>query len=184
MQIYIDGIPDNATDSSLERLFAGVRSFEYVKVIRDIATGASRRFAIAFVTDDAEARAVIARLNGAVLGEGHLTVFKIHDTLAGEMEFREWMRDNAIDVLRKGGLSAGQNVVDYGCGPGIFSLAAAGIVGENGRVYALDVRQRALGRPEGESYLGGAIESVPGPAGQNEGGCEPSGGDCRYAVVI
>jgi 2-polyprenyl-3-methyl-5-hydroxy-6-metoxy-1,4-benzoquinol methylase len=144
MQIYIDGVPDNATDSSLEKLFAGVRSFEYVKVIRDIATGASRRFAIAFVTDDAEARAVIARLNGAVLGEGHLTVFRIHDTLAGEMEFREWMRDNAIDVLRKGGLSAGQNVVDYGCGPGIFSLAAAGIVGENGRVYALDVRQRAL----------------------------------------
>jgi 2-polyprenyl-3-methyl-5-hydroxy-6-metoxy-1,4-benzoquinol methylase len=144
MQIYIDGIPDNASESSLETLFAGVRSFEYVKVIRNIATGVSRRFAIAFVTDDAEARAVVAKLNGASLGQGHLTVFKIHDTLAGEMEFREWMRDSAIDVLRKGGLSSGQTVVDYGCGPGIFSLAAAGIIGENGRVYALDVRQRAL----------------------------------------
>lgn len=45
-------------------------------------------------------------------------------------------------------------VIDYGCGPGGFSLAAASIVGEKGVVYALDihplaiesVRRAALGR--------------------------------------
>jgi 2-polyprenyl-3-methyl-5-hydroxy-6-metoxy-1,4-benzoquinol methylase len=144
MQIYIDGIPDSATDASLEGLFAGVRSFEYVKVVRDIASGRSRGFALASVTDDVEAREVVARLNGTPSGAAKLVVFKIHDTLAGEMEFREWMRDNAADILLKVGLSPGHTAIDYGCGPGIFSLAAARIAGSHGQVYALDVRQRAL----------------------------------------
>ena len=37
-------------------------------------------------------------------------------------------------------------MLDYGCGPGTFTMAAAGIVGQDGKVYALDVRPRALER--------------------------------------
>jgi len=144
VQLYIDGIQDATTEAELSPLFSGVRSFQSLRVIRDIASGASRGFALAAIADEAEARTAIQRLNSATFAGGKLTVFRIHDTLPGEMEFREWMRDNAEDILRRTGVAAGSIVVDYGCGPGIFSIAAARIAGPRGKVYALDVRQRAL----------------------------------------
>jgi len=144
MQIYIDGIPEDITEKDLAPLLSGVRSLEATRVIRDITSGRSKGFALATLRDDAEGQAAIARLNGAMFRGKRLTVFKVHDTLPGEMEFREWLRDNAEEALRKAGLSEAQTVVDYGCGPGIFSLAAARIVGQLGKVYALDVRPRAL----------------------------------------
>jgi len=42
------------------------------------------------------------------------------------------------------GVRAGMTVLDFGCGPGGFSLAAAHIVGPGGLVYAVDVRPPAL----------------------------------------
>ena len=38
----------------------------------------------------------------------------------------------------------GMTVLDFGCGPGGFSLAAARLVGPQGRVYAIDVEPLAL----------------------------------------
>ncbi len=46
--------------------------------------------------------------------------------------------------LREAGLRSGIRVLDYGCGPGSYSLAAAGQVGEGGRVFALDVHPLAV----------------------------------------
>lgn len=70
-----------------------------------------------------------------------------------EFHLRDWLRP-PVKILKAAGLRDGMTVMDYGCGPGGFSLAAAGIVGEKGRVYALDihplaiesVRRAALGR--------------------------------------
>ncbi len=42
------------------------------------------------------------------------------------------------------GLRDGQTVVDYGCGPGFFTLPAAAIVGAAGKVYAVDIKQEML----------------------------------------
>ncbi len=144
MQLYVDGISPETTEGDLKPLFVGVRSLQSLRIIRDIASGASRRFALATVSDEAEAKTAIQKLNGSTFAGANLTVFRIHDTLPGEMEFREWMRDDAEDILRHAGVTTGSAVVDYGCGPGIFSLAAARIAGPHGKVYALDVRQRAL----------------------------------------
>jgi ubiquinone/menaquinone biosynthesis C-methylase UbiE len=47
-------------------------------------------------------------------------------------------------VLADVGMQRGMTVLDFGCGPGGFSLAAAGIVGREGVVYALDVQRAAL----------------------------------------
>lgn len=49
-------------------------------------------------------------------------------------------------VVQEAGLKPGSNVLDYGCGPGSYTLAAAHIIGEAGTVYALDIHPLALRR--------------------------------------
>ena len=47
-------------------------------------------------------------------------------------------------ILREVGIKPGQSVLDYGCGPGGFSIAAARLVGESGIVYGLDIHPLAV----------------------------------------
>jgi len=47
-------------------------------------------------------------------------------------------------VLSEVGLELGFCVLDYGCGPGSYSLAAAQLVGQSGKVYAVDINPLAL----------------------------------------
>ena len=42
------------------------------------------------------------------------------------------------------GVAAGHTVVDYGCGPGYFTMAAARLVGPRGRVWAVDLEPRMV----------------------------------------
>ncbi len=46
-------------------------------------------------------------------------------------------------LLRQTGIEEGQTVLDFGCGPGSYTIPAARMVGENGRVYALDIHPLA-----------------------------------------
>ena len=46
--------------------------------------------------------------------------------------------------VRGFGLAPGMTVVDYGCGPGRYSLRFAHLVGKSGRVYAVDIQPLAL----------------------------------------
>lgn len=48
------------------------------------------------------------------------------------------------NVLREVGLRPGFEVLDYGCGPGSYTLAAARLVGGAGKVYALDIHPLAI----------------------------------------
>jgi ubiquinone/menaquinone biosynthesis C-methylase UbiE len=43
-------------------------------------------------------------------------------------------------------LKPGLQVLDFGCGPGSFSIAAAELVGETGKVYAVDIHPLAIER--------------------------------------
>jgi ubiquinone/menaquinone biosynthesis C-methylase UbiE len=81
-----------------------------------------------------------------MLADEQVQAARMHETLPGEMEFREWLRDNADEVLYKVGVREGQTLVDYGCGSGIFSIAAAKKVGGRGLGYAMDIRPQALTR--------------------------------------
>ena len=47
-------------------------------------------------------------------------------------------------TLRQMKLAKGQSVLDYGCGIGSFSTLMAGLVGDAGVVYALDIHPRAI----------------------------------------
>lgn len=63
------------------------------------------------------------------------------------MSFSLWLRDvffPPTKKLQKAELKPGDQVLDFGCGPGSFSLAAARIVGPSGKVYALDIHPLAL----------------------------------------
>ncbi len=50
----------------------------------------------------------------------------------------------AIKVLERIGVRRGQIVLDFGCGYGAYTIPVAKIVGEHGRVYALDKDKEAL----------------------------------------
>lgn len=63
-----------------------------------------------------------------------------------EWGFKRRLERDAEAVLRAVGIRSGQRVLDYGCGSGTFAIPAARIVGEKGKVYALDVSGRALVR--------------------------------------
>jgi len=49
-------------------------------------------------------------------------------------------------VLAEADVKPGHIVLDYGCGAGGFALAAAEIVGPQGRVFAVDIQPQALYR--------------------------------------
>ena len=63
----------------------------------------------------------------------------VHETLYGL--FRD--PHKALDAA---GLEAGQRVLEVGCGPGFFTVPAARTVGEQGRVWALDISPLAIQR--------------------------------------
>jgi ubiquinone/menaquinone biosynthesis C-methylase UbiE len=50
--------------------------------------------------------------------------------------------------LEKARLTKGMSVVDYGCGPGSFTIAAAELVGHEGKVLAVDIHPLAISTVE------------------------------------
>jgi len=48
------------------------------------------------------------------------------------------------NILKDVGIKRGFHVLDYGCGPGSYTIAAAELVGNSGRIYALDIHPLAI----------------------------------------
>ena len=59
------------------------------------------------------------------------------------LQHRVW-RPRALDSWRRAGFTAGQTILDIGCGPGYASLDLAEITGPDGMVHALDRSKRFL----------------------------------------
>jgi uncharacterized protein YqgV (UPF0045/DUF77 family)/protein-L-isoaspartate O-methyltransferase len=88
-----------------------------------------------------------------------------------EAEHRDWLAAHAREVLAQLGVERGQVVLDFGCGPGKYCIPAAGLVGPEGTVYAVDKSEDALAaaarEPEGLGNVttlntgGGVALSVP-----------------------
>lgn len=51
---------------------------------------------------------------------------------------------NVREKLGKTGIKEGRTVLDFGCGSGHYAIAAARMVGEKGRIYALDIHPLAI----------------------------------------
>ena len=63
---------------------------------------------------------------------------------------------NPYRSLEAAGLAPGQTVIELGCGPGVFTLPAARIVGSGGTVYALDTNPHAVAYLRSKSRTAGA----------------------------
>ena len=63
-------------------------------------------------------------------------------------KFRDWRRPR-MEILREVGINQGFHVLDYGCGPGSYLLPLAELVGDSGRIYALDANPLAVHTVEG-----------------------------------
>ena len=48
------------------------------------------------------------------------------------------------NILKEVGIKPGFYVLDYGCGPGGYVIAAAELVGKSGKIYALDIHPLAI----------------------------------------
>ena len=65
--------------------------------------------------------------------------------VAGLLDGAERFGDADLRQMLGGlGVTAGSTVVDYGCGPGLFTLAAARLAGRSGTVYAVDMEPRMV----------------------------------------
>jgi ubiquinone/menaquinone biosynthesis C-methylase UbiE len=62
-----------------------------------------------------------------------------------DSRFRKTMQP-AAKVIAYSGIKPGMKVLEIGCGSGAFTIEAARTVGQQGKVYALDIQQDMLGK--------------------------------------
>ena len=63
--------------------------------------------------------------------------------MALKFRIRDWVRP-PVRILQEAGVQPGMSILDFGCGPGGFTLAAGRLVGPEGLVYAVDIHPLAL----------------------------------------
>jgi len=51
-----------------------------------------------------------------------------------------------LNILKEVGIKPGFHVLDFGCGPGSYIIPLAELVGESGKIYALDIHPLAIQR--------------------------------------
>jgi len=61
-------------------------------------------------------------------------------------EINKWIEHDGIQFLKDIGIRKDQFVLDFGCGHGNYTIPASLIVGEKGRIYAVDKNQESLNK--------------------------------------
>ena len=68
-----------------------------------------------------------------------------------EEEYREgdvahWLKKDGEEFLKEVGIKEGQTILDFGCGAGHYAIPAAKLVGDKGKVFAVDKDEHPLHR--------------------------------------
>jgi ubiquinone/menaquinone biosynthesis C-methylase UbiE len=66
-------------------------------------------------------------------------------TMSFMFRFRDFFLPRK-NVLKEVDIEPGFRILDYGCGPGSYTVVASGLVGPTGKVYALDIHPLAIKR--------------------------------------
>jgi ubiquinone/menaquinone biosynthesis C-methylase UbiE len=59
------------------------------------------------------------------------------------MKAMEWVHPRALSRAKTFGIKEGMTVVDYGCGPGMYTAALSKLAGKRGKVIAVDLSRLA-----------------------------------------
>ncbi len=59
-------------------------------------------------------------------------------------DIKKWIERDGQNFLTALGIKKGQTVLDFGCGSGNYTIPAAKIVGNKGRIYAIDIDPEKL----------------------------------------
>ncbi len=63
-----------------------------------------------------------------------------------DSDIEKWLKIDGQEFLKSIGIKEKDIVLDFGCGEGHYAIPLAKVVGENGRVYALDEDRQSLNR--------------------------------------
>ena len=77
------------------------------------------------------------------------------------LKIRDWLRPRE-EILKDVKIESGFHILDYGCGPGSYSLVASRLVGAKGKVYSLDIHPLAIERVQNTASKNGLdnIETI------------------------
>lgn len=91
---------------------------------------------------------------------------------------------NPEAVISQLQIKEGMKIADFGCGHGYFSLPLAKMVGNTGKVFAVDVLQDSLDNVKSKAELEGLnnIETIRGNL-EKEGGSTLPKVDCDFVVL-
>ena len=76
-----------------------------------------------------------------------------------KVDVESWLKKDGEVFLKGIGMEKGQTVLDFGCGDGHYTIPAAKVVGEEGKVYAMD--REALRKLMGVAKSEGLENIVP-----------------------
>ena len=97
---------------------------------------------------------------------------------------RRWFEREGVISLKELGFRLGQRVLDFGCGPGRFSVPLSRIVhGHDGRVIAVDHSSDALAQLDSRLRAFGKASAVDAVLTKNGDGIEAMGIDPVDAVL-
>ena len=71
-----------------------------------------------------------------------------------DSDFRKKLQPPEV-VIRRSGIKPGMRVLEIGCGSGAFAVPAARLIGEEGKLYALDIQKNMLTQLERKLALPG-----------------------------
>lgn len=59
-------------------------------------------------------------------------------------DVEKWLEKDGVEFLKAVGVKKKHTILDFGCGKGHYSIPAAKLVGEKGKVFAVDKDEQAL----------------------------------------
>ena len=75
-----------------------------------------------------------------------------HQGWVHQNETERWKWQDPEATLEKLGIMPGMTFMDIGCGNGFFTLPAARITGEKGKIYALDADERGIDKLKSKAH--------------------------------